>query len=141
MRRIPVRVLVGIVAALIAAWALTLLYDAIFLIRLDEPRNPMHAPPWLEPYAQSAQMLGGLIPAGILGAISPWRPVLLGFLTGLMTILALAILTENRDAIFSSWGMDHALYRSLLWAAGAAMGHHLFQRGMPNTSLERTRER
>jgi hypothetical protein len=141
MRRIPVRVLVAIVAALTAAWVLTLLYDAVFLIRLGEPRNAMHAPSWLEPYAQSVQMLFGLIPAAILGAISPWRPVMLGFLIGLMTLLAVAILPENRDAIFSSWGMDHALYRSLLWAAGAAMGHYCSQRAMPNTSLERTRDR
>ena len=140
MRRTSLRVGLAVMAAMAVSWGLGALLEATFLVRVHGPASPIHVPAWLEPFAYTAQLLCDLAPGVVLGAIARWRPMLLGFVTGLVVVYLSALRPESRDAVFSSWGLDWALRHAIYWAAGATIGSYLMSRRMPNTSLERTRE-
>jgi hypothetical protein len=141
MRRTSLRVALAFLAAIAIAWGLGAAFEATFLVRVHGPTSPFHVPTWLEPYAYTVQLLCDLAPGIVFGTIARWRPILLGLIAGFVFFYLSALLPENREAAFSSWGLDWAFRHAIYWAAGATIGSYLSSLWMPNTSLERTRER
>ena len=140
MRSIPLRVGTAILVAVSFSWVLGNAFQAAFVVRVAEPLSPFHVPEWLEPFAYTAQLVTNLLPGLLLGVLARWRPATLGAAVGFLSIAALAVVPDSREAILSIFGLELALRESIYWAAGAIVGMHVATRGMPNKSLERTRE-
>jgi hypothetical protein len=112
----------------------------MYVITAGEPLPPLHAPDWLAPFEELVRLLCYVIPGLVLGMLAAWRPGFLGFILGLV-VSCISNFPLRFDVIFSSWQLGMALESALLWSVGAMAGAFLVKRWMPNTSLERTRER
>jgi hypothetical protein len=142
MRATLQRLGLGIALAIVSYLAINLLYSAVFLVPPGNPPRPLHAPAWLEPMQPVARLLCDLIPTAVLGFVVATHAGITGFCLALVVFYC-SPLFLNVDARFyySVDGFAHALTVAILWALGGTAGHAAKGSWMPNTSLERTRER
>jgi hypothetical protein len=141
MRPTLSRVVTGLVLAGTSAWLLDALHFATFAESINGPEPPFHVPSWLEPYVETARLICHIMPGVLLGAIARWRPGFLGFVAGAFTFYCIEFFPVPSISPLSSWAIDGATTRAILWSIGGLAGAYLATRWMPNSSLERKRER
>ena len=142
MRGTLQRLGLGIALAIVSYLAINLLYSAVFLVPVDRPPRPLHAPAWLEPMQPVARLLCDLIPSAVLGFLVASYAGVAGFCLALVIFYCSPLfLNVNAEFYYSVDGFAHALTIAILWALGAIAGHAAKSSWTPNTSLERTRDR
>jgi hypothetical protein len=142
MRGTLQRLGIGIALAIISLLAINLLYSAVFLVPVDGPPRPLHAPARLEPMQPVARLLCDLIPSAVLGFLVVSYAGVAGFCLSLAIFYSSPLLLGvDKEFYYSVDGLAHALTIAILWAVGAIAGHAAKGSWMPNTSLERTRDK
>ena len=142
MRGTLQRLGIGIALALVSFLAMNLLFSAVFLVPPDNPPRPLHAPAWLEPMQPVARLLVYLIPPAILGFVVASYAGVAGFFLSLVFSYGSPLfLNVDKEFYYSVDGFAQALTNAILWVVGAIAGHAAKSSWMPNTSLERTRDR
>src|SRR3954468_17373922 len=84
MRATLQRLGIGIALALVSLLAINLLYSAVFLVPVDRPPRPLHAPAWLEPMQPVARLLCDLIPSAVFGFVVASYAGVAGFCLALL---------------------------------------------------------
>jgi hypothetical protein len=142
MRGTLQRLGIGIALAIVTHLAIDTLYSAAFLVHVEKPLPLLHAPAWLEPMQPVARLLCDLVPSAVLGFVVASYAGVAGFCLSLVIFYCSPLLLNvNEEFYYSVDGFAQALTIAILWAVGAIAGHAARGSWMPNTSLDRTRER